>query len=149
MKMLRLEGSIFFGAVDHVQQALRRIDEADPALKHVMIFSRGINFIDLAGAEMLTREAIRRRRFGGNLFLCGVQRGFCDMLSGGGYVGDVGRENIFATKGEAIAAIYPRLDQEVCRTCTARVFRECRQRPSGSEKPAPAAPGPIVAGEAV
>jgi SulP family sulfate permease len=142
MKMLRLEGSIFFGAVDHVQQTLRRIDEADPRLKHVMIFSRGINFIDLAGAEMLTREAIRRRRLGGNLFLCGVQRGFCDMLSGGGYVGDVGRENIFATKGEAIAAVYPRLDATVCRTCTARIFRECRQDRPGAERPPVAVPGP-------
>jgi len=53
MEMVRMEGSIFFGAVEHVKQTLKQIDEYDPAKKHVMVFSRAVNFIDLAGAEML------------------------------------------------------------------------------------------------
>ena len=64
MEMLRMEGSIFFGAVDHVQQTLKAIDERDPVKKHVMLFSRAVNFIDLAGAEMLAAEAKRRQKAG-------------------------------------------------------------------------------------
>lgn len=125
MEMVRMEGSIFFGAVDHVQQALKHIDEYDPAKKHVLIFSRAVNFIDLAGAEMLAAEARRRQKMGGGLYLVGVQPGFCSMLREGGHVERVGRNNIFAHKGEAISAIYPRLDSEICRNCTARIFTEC------------------------
>jgi SulP family sulfate permease len=125
MEMVRMEGSIFFGAVDHVRQSLRHIDEYDPAKKHVMIFSRAVNFIDLAGAEMLAAEAKRRQRLGGGLYLVGVQPGFCSMLREGGHVDHVGQENIFGSKGQAIAAIYPQLDSEVCRNCTARIFTEC------------------------
>ena len=150
LKVVRVEGSIFFGAVDHVEQTLRRIDEADPRLKSVMLLSRAVNFVDLAGAEMLTRESARRRRLGGNLYLCGVQKGFCDMLTGGGYLGEVGRENIFPNKGEAIRAIYPRLDPEVCRTCEARIFQECRERlPNGEPRATPFDVAPDAAGPAV
>jgi SulP family sulfate permease len=126
MAMLRLEGSVFFGAVEHVQQNLRNVDEYDPQKKHVIIFSRAINFIDLAGAEMLSKEAARRQRLGGGLYLVGVQPSFYGMLNRGGHAEQVGRENIFDHKGEAIQAIYPRLDSDICRTCTARIFHECQ-----------------------
>jgi SulP family sulfate permease len=90
-----------------------------------MIFSRAINFIDLAGAEMLSKEAARRRRLGGGLYLVGVQPSFYGMLNRGGHAEEVGRENIFDNKGEALQAVYPRLDSEICRSCTTRIFREC------------------------
>ncbi len=125
MAMLRVEGSVFFGAVEHVQQQLRNVDEADPAKKHVMLFSRAINFIDLAGAEMLSKEAVRRRKLGGGLVLVGVQPGFYGMLDRGGQAEAVGRENIFDHKGDAVRAIYPRLDNAICRACAVRIFREC------------------------
>lgn len=126
MAMLRAEGSVFFGAVEHVQQQLRNVDEADPRKKHLMLFSRAVNFIDLAGAEMLSKEAVRRRKLGGGLYLVGVQPSFYGMLNRGGQAEEVGRENIFDHKGEAIQAVYPRLDNAVCLTCTARIFHECQ-----------------------
>jgi len=139
MKMLRLEGSIFYGAVDHIQQTLVAVDEHVPSQKRVLLFSKGINTIDLAGAEMLAREAVRRRKLGGSLYLCGVRDATCDMLKKGGYEADIGAENVFAHKPEAIAAIYPRLDSEICRACTSRIFRECRQAlPNGEIRPADA-----------
>ncbi|HEX9179593.1 MAG TPA: SulP family inorganic anion transporter, partial [Burkholderiales bacterium] len=56
LKMLRVNGSLFFGAVDHVQ---RRLEETGPAQKHVLIVASGINFVDMAGAQMLAQEARR------------------------------------------------------------------------------------------
>jgi len=125
MEMLRMEGSIFFGAVDHVQQTLKAIDERDPAKKQVMLFSRAVNFIDLAGAEMLAAEAKRRQKLGGGLYLVGVQPGFANMLGARGQGDHVGQENIFAGKGVAISRVYPKLDSEVCRKCQVRIFQEC------------------------
>ncbi|MFP5403384.1 MAG: SulP family inorganic anion transporter [Gammaproteobacteria bacterium] len=125
MAILRVEGSIFFGAVEHVQQHLRNVDESDPQKKHLLVSSRAIGFVDLAGAELLAKEATRRRKLGGGLYLVGVQPDLCEMLKRSGQVDTVGEDQIFRHKGDAIAAIYPRLDSAICRTCTARIFREC------------------------
>lgn len=125
MTMLRVEGSIFFGAVEHVQQHFRNVDEADPQKKHLLLTSRAIGIIDLAGAELLAKEAARRRKLGGGLYLVGVQPDLCEMLRRSGQVDTIGEEQIFRHKGDALQAIYPRLDSEICRSCTARIFREC------------------------
>jgi SulP family sulfate permease len=137
MTMLRVEGSIFFGAVEHVQQRFRHVDEADPKKKHLLITSRAIGFIDLAGAELLSKEATRRRRIGGGLYLVGVQPDFCEMLRRSGQAETVGEDQIFRHKGEAIQAIYPRLDSEICRTCPTRIFQECQHfLPDGTPRAA-------------
>lgn len=125
MAILRVEGSIFFGAVEHVQKHFRNVDESDPQKKHLLITSRAIGFVDLAGAELLAKEATRRRKLGGGLYLVGVQPDLCEMLRRSGQVDHVGEDQIFRHKGDAVAAIYPRLDSEICRSCSARIFREC------------------------
>jgi SulP family sulfate permease len=145
MTMLRVEGSIFFGAVEHVQQHFRNVDEADPQKKHLLLTARAIGIIDLAGAELLAKEATRRRKLGGGLYLVGVQPDLCEMLRRSGQVDTVGEEQIFRHKGDAIQAIYSRLDSEICRTCTARVFRECHiALPDGT----PRADEPVLYGAA-
>ena len=135
LKMLRIEGSIFFGAVDHIQHAFAAVDEHVPSQRHLLVFSKGINTIDLAGAEMLAGEAKRRRKLGGALYLCGVRSATCDMLKRGGYQADIGEGNVFAHKPDAIAGIYPRLSSDLCRACSVRIFRECqRQLPNGETR---------------
>jgi sulfate permease, SulP family len=125
VKMVRINGSIFFGAVDHVQRQLEQIDEINPRQKHVLIVASGINFIDIAGAEMLAREAKRRRRMGGALYFYRLKDAPRALLEKGGYMEDIGRENIFPVKTRAIASIYPKLDPEICRNCGSRIFHEC------------------------
>lgn len=124
-KMIRLQGSIFFGAVNHVQLALQRIDEINPRQKHVMIASSGMNFVDVAGAEMLVQEAKRRNKMGGGLYFYRMQNGVRDLLVKGHYMDAIGENNIFPSKSRPIGTIYPKLDSEICRTCTARIFTQC------------------------
>ncbi len=123
---MRINGSIFFGAVDHVQGDAPDGSTADtrseaPADRD----DRGINFIDVAGAEMLVQEAKRRRSLGGGLYLYRVQTGVQEALQQGPYLEEIGEENLFPTKSHPIDSIYPRLDSEICRTCTARIFPQC------------------------
>ena len=143
MAMLRVEGSIFFGAVEYVQQHFRNLDEADPGKKHLLLFSRAMGFIDLAGADMLAKEASRRRKLGGGLYMVGVQPDLCDMLRRGGQAEVIGEQQIFRHKGDAIRTIYSRLDSAVCRDCKAKIFHECHTRlPDGTARqdvPAPTA----------
>ena len=125
LKMIRLHGSIFFGAVNHVQQALQQIDEHNPQQKHVLIAAGGMNFVDVAGAEMLVQEAKRRKKMGGGLYFYRMQNGVRDLLVKGHYLDQIGEENVFAAKLRPIDRIYPTFDSEVCRNCTARIFKQC------------------------
>lgn len=124
--MLRVRGSIYFGAVDHVRNYLHHVDEVDPKKKWVMLLAQGINFIDLTGAQLLAQEAQRRQGFGGGLFLIGAQHSVWDMMSRGGQLEIVGPKRLVAHKGEALRLAYPLLNSEICRECTVRVFSECQ-----------------------
>ena len=138
IKMIRINGSIFFGAVDHVQRYLQDIDLANPRQKHVLIDATAMNFIDLAGAEMLAQEARRRRRLGGGLYFYGVKKEVLQLLARGGYLDEIGQENIFPIKFRAISAIYPKLDPEICRISKARIFSECHAALPNGELRVPA-----------
>jgi len=88
-------------------------------------------------ADLLAKEATRRRKLDGGLYLVGVQPDLCDMLKRSGQVDTVGEQQIFGHKGDAIQAIYPRLDNEICRHCSARIFRECQaELPDGTAREA-------------
>jgi SulP family sulfate permease len=47
------------------------------------------------------------------------------LLARGGYLKEIGDENLFPVKSRAVATIYRRLDSGICRSCRARIFREC------------------------
>lgn len=125
LKMLRINGSIFFGAVEHVEQALHEVDQLNPQQKHLLIAASGINIVDISGSEMLVREAKRRSRMGGGLYFYFVKDAVYEFLVRGKYLNDIGKQNIFSPKDDVIGALYPRLDSEICRVCTARIFRQC------------------------
>lgn len=138
-KIVRLDGSLFFGAVNHVQQAMQAIDEANPRLKSVLIVGSGINIIDVAGAEMLVQEARRRKSINGDLYLCRIKESACSTLKKAHYLDHIGRDNVFNTQSVAIREIYSKLDSEICRTCAVRIFKECHiALPSGEPRPATA-----------
>jgi SulP family sulfate permease len=138
LKIVRINGSIFFGAVDHVQGVLQSVDADTPSQKHLLIDATGVNFIDVAGAEMLAGEAKRRRRLGGGLYLYRVNEEVMKLLTRGGYLDDIGKDNIFAMRARAVGFIYPRLDVEICRTCPRQIFRECKTAlPNGEVRPPP------------
>lgn len=125
LKMLRINGSIFFGAVEHVEQALQEVDCLQPQQKHLLIAASGINFVDISGAEMLAREARRRHTLGGGLYLHFVKDAVREFLARGGYLRDIGERNLFSPTDDVIDAIYPRFDPKICRGCRARIFRQC------------------------
>ncbi len=123
LKILRLHGSIFFGAVNHVQGKLLAVDEREPGQKHVLLLAHGINFVDVAGAEMLTQEARRRKALGGGLYLYGAKPAILEILAKVGFFRAGGE--LFTSKSEALHALVKRLDDKVCQGCQARIFREC------------------------
>ena len=147
LAMLRVRGSIYFGAVEHVREAMHRVDETDPRRKWVLLMAQGVNFVDLAGAQLLADEARRRRAMGGALFIVGAQPAVAQMLERSEHIAEIGSDRLIAHKGDAVRAAYPLLDSAVCRSCTKRVFEECHGAlPDGTRWPEdkPDMPSPLI-----
>jgi SulP family sulfate permease len=126
LKMLRVNGSLFFGAVDHVQQTLVEVDAQTPTQKHLMLVCPGVNFIDLAGAQMLVQEAARRQRMGGSLTLFNLREEPQQVLRESGCMLDIGEDSIIPLgTADPIEPVFHRLDPAVCAVCTLRIFRQC------------------------
>jgi sulfate permease, SulP family len=125
-KIVRIDGSLFFGAVQNVQNFLREIDKKSTYKQHILIIASGINFIDMAGAEMLSNESQRRRKLRGGLYLCGLKQEVREFLQRGRYIDVIGNDHIFTSKREAIAKICSGLDTSECRHCQKSIFQECK-----------------------
>ena len=125
LKIVRIDGSLYFGAVDHVQEQLHLLTQNYPNQKHLLMVGNGINFIDLAGADMLATEARQRKARGGGLYLVKVKEEACTTLRKGGFRDLIGPENIFLTKDDAISSVFKKLDKGICARCDKRIFTEC------------------------
>jgi SulP family sulfate permease len=131
LKILRLDGSIFFGAVTHISEELHRIMDAFPEQCHILIVGGGINFIDASGCHMLFNEALSLKLSGRDMFFCSLKTEVQEVLKRGMCLQRLGGEHIFESESQAIAHMVPRLDPERCACCHARVFRECERMPGG------------------
>ncbi len=126
LKIIRIDGSLFFGAVNHVQENFRRLENESLQQKNLLIVANGINFVDIAGAELLAAEAQRRKQRGGKLFFCATKDGMYEQLSKGDHLESIGIQNFFRTKTDAITSIYNNeMDPVICQTCEHRIFNEC------------------------
>jgi len=135
IKMVRLNGSIFFGAVAHLQQQMQELEEQDPDRKHLLVIASNINFVDLAGAEFLAEVALQRRKIGGGLYFYRMNDSVAGTLRRGGFMEAIGEENLFPAQSRPVETIYQRLDNEICRNCPVRAFAVCQQRlPNGETR---------------
>ncbi len=126
MRIMRINGSIFFAAVDHVQNSLMQIDETNPQQKTVMIVASGMNFVDESGAELLAQEARRRRKMGGGLYFYRCKDKVFQFLKKAEKLDDIGEDAFFPAMSNWVKPIYVTLDSEICRACKIRIFPECQ-----------------------
>jgi SulP family sulfate permease len=129
LRFLRIDGSLFFGSVDHVEEAFARLEAEAPEQRHLAIVAKGINFADLAGGDVLVKEAKKRKARGGDMYLVNVKQGLWESLEKCECIEDMGTNNVFQTKTAAVTGIFQKLDKDVCRHCRQRIFRECAMVP--------------------
>lgn len=98
LKIVRINGALYFGAANYIQQALMRIDRDDPRHVNVLIVARGIHYIDAAGAQVLAQEARRRRKLGGALYFYRLSDTAQETLRRSGYLDDIGEANLYPTQ---------------------------------------------------
>lgn len=129
LKLLRMEGPVWFGAEAHVADTLRELRERPNAPRHLLVMGKSMNFIDPAGAALWERERVLRRAMGGGLYFHRPRPDVLATWQRCGFIQRLGAEHLYADKRSAIAAIVPRLDGAVCATCRHRVFEECARQP--------------------
>ncbi|MFN4149135.1 MAG: universal stress protein, partial [Rhodocyclaceae bacterium] len=127
LRILRVTGSLYFGAASYVQQVLQQIDEDNPLQKSVLLTCSGLSYLDIAGAEVLAQEARRRRRLGGGLYFYRLNQTNMKLLREGGYFDQIGPGAFFPVMAKVTSALYWTLDPDVCRTCKTRIFDECNK----------------------
>ncbi len=84
-----------------------------------------MNFIEVAGAEFLVREAVRLRSEGRRLYLFRLKPAAKAFLDRGGYLDEIGRDAVFESKSVGLARVVSLIDPAHCECCTAMVFVEC------------------------
>ncbi|MCP5156096.1 MAG: STAS domain-containing protein [Ectothiorhodospiraceae bacterium] len=129
LAIVRIDGPLFFGAVNYVTERLRVLAKRNPGQKHLLVLSRSITSVDVAGAEMLRKEAVARREAGGGLYFHQLPDSARALLARARYLDAIGEENLYDTKGEAIGGIFDRLDRGICVRCEKRIFLECQGVP--------------------
>ena len=124
LKIVRIDGSLFFGSIEHITAFFQQIRDEESS-QYMLLLANGINRIDFDGAEWLAEEAKAWQNRGGALYIAGLKVIAQDVLIDGGFLEEIGEEFFFVSKTDAISVIYEKLDPSVCRACTARVFHEC------------------------
>lgn len=133
LKLLRMEGSVFFGAVPHVADKLSALRSEPQPQHHLLVMSKSMNFIDLAGAQLWQRELEARRTMGGDLYFHRPRPQVIEAWQRVGFIAALGEDHVFADKRSALAAIVPRLDGEICAKCSVRCFEECERQPGAKD----------------
>ncbi len=142
LKLLRMEGEVYFGATQHVADTLHALRHVPHPQKHLLVMGKSMNFIDLAGAELWESELNARRAMGGDLYFHRPRPEVIQMWQTTGFTRLLGPEHQFPDKRTAIATIFAKLDPEICRTCRARIFWECARAPGPDDVPATRAQAP-------
>jgi len=126
LKIIRIDGSIYFGAVEGISKYFAELYDKNEK-QHLLIIASGINFIDLAGAEFLAKEAEKWKERGGGIYFVGLKLISQDVLKKGGFIKTIGSSHFFKDKKTAISTIFSKLDNKKCSNCAVNLFNECNQ----------------------
>lgn len=121
----RLQGPLYFGALEGLQREFRRLEQTRPHQSHMVLGIDGNIGMDLSGAEFLIEEARRREARGGGLYLIVKYPRLRKQLSTYRVAREIGPGHIFRRKSEAIPRVVRRLDPAICAACKSRIFLEC------------------------
>ncbi len=128
--IIRIEGSLYFGAVHHVEEAIRHNQQQNPRQKFLLLRLSMVDHCDVSGIHMLAAMTASYRRRGGDVFLDGVRPKVMDMIHLYGFDEVLGLDNILNEKDTISHLFHKVLHPGFCiYECRERVFAECQALP--------------------
>jgi sulfate permease, SulP family len=128
--IVNVEGSLYFGAVHHVEEMIRKNQEACPRQKFLLLRLNMVDHCDVSGIHMLGGVVASYRRRGGDVFLDGVRPKVMEMIHLYGFDDVLGAKNILNEKDTISHLFHKVLHPGYCvYECRERVFAECQALP--------------------
>jgi SulP family sulfate permease len=128
--IIRISGDLYFGAVNHVEEAITQQLTDNPEQRFLLLRMQGVNLCDFSGIHML--EAVRRscQERGGDLYLMKVQPPVLVFMRSTGFYNQLGSDH-FLSEDQAIGYLFHKvLDPAICiYECQVRAFQECQNLP--------------------
>ncbi|MBF0518402.1 MAG: SulP family inorganic anion transporter [Nitrospirae bacterium] len=123
--IMRIEGDLYFAAMNHVQKQISAIHSYTPTQNKILIICSNINFIDLMGVETVVNVVKEYRRKGIELFFCKLTSVVMAIIRKSGALDEIGQDHIFDSEEEALREIVTNVNKNLCHECQHRVFWEC------------------------
>ncbi len=128
--IITIQGPLFFGAVYHVEEALRHHHEDHPGQINLVLRMHGVEMCDLTGVEMLESTVNTYRRLGGDVFIIRPRRPVRKIFEESGFLDRLGEDHILPQEGAIEHLFDSVVDPAVCSyECEHRVFAECQAVP--------------------
>ena len=123
IKMIRIDGSLFFASSQHVQTYLQVLSKTDN--ENIIVISKGINFIDATAQQMLINEIERIERKGGKIIFSSLKGNVYDDLEKTKLKIILDENRVFDSTSEAINVMIQNINPKKCSYCPAKVFHDC------------------------
>jgi SulP family sulfate permease len=129
-------GDLYFGAVNHVDEAIRSQMEATPSQRFLLLRMFSVNQIDISGVHALEGIVNTYRERGGDVYLMRTHEPIIERLKSTEFYDYLGEDH-FLSYNVAIDYLFHRvLDPTICiYECDARVFLECQNLPKPQKHP--------------
>jgi SulP family sulfate permease len=95
IRVIKVEGELFFGAADIFQNTLKTMAEDDTSTKVIILQLKNARDIDATGCLAVQQLYEYLKVSGRHLLLCGLTFQIWEVLSDAGLVEQVGKENMF------------------------------------------------------
>jgi SulP family sulfate permease len=130
LAVLEIFGDLYFGAVSHVEDAVRRQMDANPGQRFLLLRMHSVDHCDFSGVHALEGILHSYREQGGDLFLVRVRESILALMQSTGFYDELGADH-FLGEEEAISRLFHKmLDPAICiYECEERAFRECQNLP--------------------
>ena len=123
-------GDLYFGAVSHVENALRQHQLRHPQQRYLLLRMRSVELCDISGLHMLENIVRAYRERKGDVFMVRVQEPILRLMRRTGFLDYLGTDHILAEDTAIEYLFYKVLDPAICiYESNVRVFRECQNLP--------------------
>jgi SulP family sulfate permease len=95
IRVIKVEGELFFGAADLFQRTLKAFAEDDTSTRVIILQLKNARDIDATGCLALQQLCDYMKGSGRHLLACGITQQIWDVLSNSGMVEQLGKENLF------------------------------------------------------
>lgn len=128
--ILDIHGDLYFGATDHVEQALRAHRTQHPEQRFLLLRMHGVNHCDFSGIRMLESVLRAYRKKGGDVYMTRVRRPVRKFMLSTGFYQRLGGDHFLPPDDAIEHLFYNVLDPAICiYESNVRVFRECQNLP--------------------